>query len=85
MGLAKCLRLLTGGDGGGSNIHKTCLRNTWMFPYRLILHTKDIHDVECTMINSNPKGKLTLKNLNEGRKWTVLKSMFEKYVELSEQ
>jgi hypothetical protein len=53
--------------------------------YRLILHTKDIHDVECTMINSNPKGKLTLKNLNEGRKWTVLKSMFEKYVELSEQ
>ena len=53
--------------------------------YRLILQTKDIHDVECTMINSNPKGKLTLKNLNEGRKWTVLKSMFKKYVELSEQ
>ena len=53
--------------------------------YKSILQTKDIHAVECTMINSNPKGKLTLKKLNEGRKWTVLKSMFEKYVELSEQ
>ena len=53
--------------------------------YKLILQTKDIHAVECTMINSNPKGKLTLKNLNEGGKWTVLKSMFGKYVELSKQ
>ena len=32
-GHAKCLRLLTGGEGGGSKIHKTCLRNTWMFPW----------------------------------------------------
>ena len=53
--------------------------------HRLILQTKEIHAVECNMINSNPKGNLTLKNLNEGRKWTVLKSMFEKYIELSKQ
>ena len=32
-GSAKCLRLMTRGEGGGSKIPKTCLRNTWMFPY----------------------------------------------------
>ena len=31
-GHAKCLRLMTRGEGGGSKIPKTCLRNTWMFP-----------------------------------------------------
>ena len=32
-GHAKCLLLMTRGEGGGSKIPKTCLRNTWMFPY----------------------------------------------------
>ena len=32
-GSAKCLLLITRGEGGGSKIPKTCLRNTWMFPY----------------------------------------------------
>ena len=32
-GHAKCLRLMTRGEGGGSKIPKTRLRNTWMFPY----------------------------------------------------
>ena len=31
-GHAKCLLLMTRGEGGGSKIPKTCLRNTWMFP-----------------------------------------------------
>ena len=31
-GHAKCLLLITRGEGGGSKIQKTCLRNTWMFP-----------------------------------------------------
>ena len=31
-GHAKCLRLMTRGEGGGSKIPKTRLRNTWMFP-----------------------------------------------------
>ena len=33
-GHAKCLRLMTRGEGGGSKIAKTRLRNTWMFPKR---------------------------------------------------
>ena len=31
-GDAKCLLLMTRGEGGGSKIPKTCLRNIWMFP-----------------------------------------------------
>ena len=31
-GHAKCLLLMTRGEGGGLKIPKTCLRNTWMFP-----------------------------------------------------
>ena len=31
-GHAKCLRLMTRGEGGDSETTKTRLRNTWMFP-----------------------------------------------------
>ena len=31
-GHAKCLLVMTRGEGGGSKIPKNCLRNTWMFP-----------------------------------------------------
>ena len=39
-GHAKCLLLMTRGEGGGSKIPKTCLRNTWMFPYYRYLFVK---------------------------------------------
>ena len=41
-GHAKCLLLMTRGEGGGSKIPKTCLRNTWMFPKE-----PSINIVEC--------------------------------------
>ena len=35
-GHAKCLLLITRGEGEGSKIPKTCLRNTWMFPNEVL-------------------------------------------------
>ena len=62
-GHAKCLLLMTRGEGGGSKIRKTCLRNTWMFPKTNRKNTVFWGNFVCLGLRVIPKLQIVVGNV----------------------